>query len=768
MKKILPLFAFFGWSLAAAQETDPASADPLAGHSIHGEVFNEGPRQAAILIEGTGDVHFQVTTTAPGTQRFFDQGIGQLHGFWYFEAERSFRQAASLDPDCAMTYWGMAMANFKNDTRGKKFIDEATARRGNTSDREKLWIDGLAAYFKDPKADGKKRLREYVRSLEKIAFSHPGDIEAQAFLLGQIYYNNGKDLPITSHYAVNLLADQILSKAPNHPANHYRIHMWDNEDAARALTSAAACGPAAPGIAHMWHMPGHIYSKLNRFADAAWQQEASARVDHAHMMRYQIVPDQIHNFAHNNEWLIRNLNALGQLDRSVELSLNMISLPRLPKFKDEKKQSVYDPDGSSWSFGRKRLLETLVRFEQWKELISFAGDGDSSALLRADGKSLTDIEIHRFVGIAKFESGDLEGGLSHLAELEKQLAAKTAEKDMAVVAADKKASAAKKDENEIKEARSAAAKNFEKAIAGLENPVNELTCYKLIDSHPHDLTAALEILPKLKDLSKWRHASLWQRAGNGKEAVKLAAEAVAAEKNQVLPLATQVEILQANGEREKAKEAFSLLRQIASSADPDLAIFQRLAPVAVEFGFPENWRIAVEPAKDIGPRPELDSLGPFRWSPPPAADFSLSDSTGKTVTLSTHTERPVLLIFYLGRDCIHCMEQLNAFAPMQGKFAEAGIDLLAISTDSVEGLRKTLTTDGKEGTPFPFPLLSDESLSAFKDYRAYDDFEKQPLHGTFLIDQGLQIRWQDISYDPFTRTEWLLEECVRLLGMGGS
>ena len=52
-----------------------------------------------------------------------------------------------------------------------------------------------------------------------------------------------------------------------------------------AVKSAALCGPASPGIAHMWHMPGHIYSKLKRYNDAAWQQEASARVDHAHMIR---------------------------------------------------------------------------------------------------------------------------------------------------------------------------------------------------------------------------------------------------------------------------------------------------------------------------------------------------------------------------------------------------------------------------------------------------------------------------------------------------
>ena len=75
---------------------------------MHGEVFNEGPRQAAYLMGDTGNVTFPITSANPEAQAFFNQGIGQLHGFWYFEAERSFRQVAMLDPNCAMAYWGMA------------------------------------------------------------------------------------------------------------------------------------------------------------------------------------------------------------------------------------------------------------------------------------------------------------------------------------------------------------------------------------------------------------------------------------------------------------------------------------------------------------------------------------------------------------------------------------------------------------------------------------------------------------------------------------
>ena len=73
-------------------------ADPLPGHSVHGEAFDAGPRQAAVLIPGCGKINFLITSNNTEAQAFFNQGVGQLHGFWYYEAERSFRQVAMLDP----------------------------------------------------------------------------------------------------------------------------------------------------------------------------------------------------------------------------------------------------------------------------------------------------------------------------------------------------------------------------------------------------------------------------------------------------------------------------------------------------------------------------------------------------------------------------------------------------------------------------------------------------------------------------------------------
>ena len=111
------------------------------------------------------------------------------------------------------------------------------------------------------------------------------------------------------------------------------------------------------------------------------------------------------------------------------------------------------------------------------------------------------------------------------------------------------------------------------------------------------------------------------------------------------------------------------------------------------------------------------------------------------------------------------MEQLNAFAPAVPKFKNLGIDIVAVSTDTVTGLRETFPTFSAKAKQFPFPLVSDARLDTFKAFRAYDDFEQTPLHGTFLIDGTGKIRWQDISHEPFTAVDFLLEEAERLLSL---
>ncbi|MGH9346800.1 MAG: hypothetical protein ACRD26_05980, partial [Vicinamibacterales bacterium] len=67
------------------------------------------PLLPAKILEGMGDTNMPVTTRSEQARTFFNQGISQMHSFWFVEAERSFLQAAALDPDMAMAYWGISV-----------------------------------------------------------------------------------------------------------------------------------------------------------------------------------------------------------------------------------------------------------------------------------------------------------------------------------------------------------------------------------------------------------------------------------------------------------------------------------------------------------------------------------------------------------------------------------------------------------------------------------------------------------------------------------
>ncbi|HIG82271.1 MAG TPA: redoxin domain-containing protein, partial [Verrucomicrobiales bacterium] len=82
--------------------------------------------------------------------------------------------------------------------------------------------------------------------------------------------------------------------------------------------------------------------------------------------------------------------------------------------------------------------------------------------------------------------------------------------------------------------------------------------------------------------------------------------------------------------------------------------------------------------------------------------------------------KPVVLIFYLGKGCVHCMDQLNAFDPVAAEFEKQGITLLAVSTDTSAGLRDTFIGYDVKDRHYNFPLLSDPALTTFRAYRAYD------------------------------------------------
>lgn len=757
MRPILPFLLLSALALRSF-------ADP--GHSAHGEAFNEGPRQAAVLIPGCGDaVKFTISTKKPEARKFFTQGVGQLHGFWYYEAERSFRQVAALDPDCAMAYWGMSMANVNNEKRAAAFIKKATPLKAKATPREQKWIAVLENLYRDnDKRDKRQKSLDCIKDFEMLVQDDPKDIEAKAFLVWRIWFSRD-EAPISSLQAVDALLDQIFAALPNHPAHHYRIHLWDQSKPILALKSDAQCGQSAPGIAHMWHMPGHTFSKLKRFDDAAWQQEASTRVDHDYMIRTFILPDQIHNYAHNEEWLVRTYNDLGRAHDAIDLAASLIAIPRHPS------NNTLDKQSTSASYGRTRLIDTLTKWELWDQLKAFTA--------APVGHNAHDITRLRAIGLAAFHLNDstsLAAALKELEALKTDAKPVTVSPDKAPTKSGKDAGAATAKNSEIagpnkpapadsteKQEKSPGKPKQEKSgVKAGNNALAELKALSaLLDAKASkpDQSKLLDAL-KNTDVPKDRLARYWLKLDEKTKAYDLT-------KNFPQDLQGWISkalVLREAGKPEEAKKAFSEVQKLAFAMDRDLPVYAALTKA---FSDRPDWPAAAPKRTDSGTRPPIESLGPVHWHPPVAPVFEALTLENSIVKSSDYTaKKPTIFMFYLGYECGHCVEQIQAFTKAAADFDQAGIQLVAITSEptQVAGKIRDKLNLGKD-QPLPFPILSDSSLAAFKKVRAYDDFENDTLHATILIDRAGRQRWQDISYTPFTNTKFILDEARRLLAI---
>jgi peroxiredoxin len=502
-----------------------------------------------------------------------------------------------------------------------------------------------------------------------------------------------------------------------HPgAHHYRIHLWDGNKAIRAEKSAALYARTAPGIAHAWHMPGHTYTELKRYADAAYQQEGSARVDHAYMIRDRVMPFEIHNYAHNNQWLCTSLSHIGRARDAIAVARNLVEQPR-----DPGKNGPND-GGSAQRSGRARWSELLARYELWDDLIEATTKGAldwSSVPHEQEQKAYTLGQAYA----AKNEQAKLSAQIEVLRKL---------------------------------------------TTPGAKAALAELEGYSLLARN--DVGPAFEQFAKATAMRPEALARAHLAARNYGFAESTARQAVAKTPNQVPPAAAFVEILHAAGKDKDAREAYRSLEGIARGLDRDLPVFRRLEPIVARWKAEGTWTgSAPQPATSGGTdetainRIDLGTLGPLVWSPFPAEPFSKPDSSGATWSIAGHKGKTVLVLFFLGGKCAHCLQQLQLFGKENENLKKQDIDVVAISTDDLAAC-KTLKNN-KDGIAFPMPIVADPKHELFKLYRSYDDFEGQPLHGAFLIDPEGNVRFQRISADPFLDAEFIKAEAARVKRM---
>ena len=132
-----------------------------------------------------------MTTTSADAQRYFDQGLKFLYAFNHDEAIRSFRQAATLDPTCAMAWWGVAYAcgpHINNPNvdepharEGSEALAKARDTRPGASPVERSLIDAVTKRYADPQpADRKPLDQAYADAMRTVWKENPGDTDVGA------------------------------------------------------------------------------------------------------------------------------------------------------------------------------------------------------------------------------------------------------------------------------------------------------------------------------------------------------------------------------------------------------------------------------------------------------------------------------------------------------------------------------------------------------------------------------------------------------------
>lgn len=785
------LTAAFAASPLAAQDRNAGSF----GHSRHGSTFDEGPRQRPRAMPGlSAEVHLPVQGLDEATQRLFDQGLCQQHGFWYFEAERSFREVASRVPTCALAYWGMAMANVDNRERAAGFAARAVQHAAALPERERLYVDAIAVLYQIDDAlrgelqsgdaarvqkaiddtiakakggrDEKLLQQAFLKGLEAIVVACPDDVEAKALLAIQCWRNRDFGLEISSHAAVDALLDAVFAKAPHHPAHHYRVHLWDAEKAERALRAAAAIGASAPGIAHQWHMAGHVYAKLDRHAEAAWQQEASSRVDHAAMMHDRVMPFLIHNYGHNQEWLARSLSWIGEANAALGVAKDLAALPRHPSF------NKLDDDDSIAGYARARLVSVCEDHEMWQEAIAL---GEQGYLDRTDSVK-REVQRLSLLGRAFYRLGRKDDGDRIVAEAEALLQTARRRRAEALDRAEADVHDKREPATKALEAMAEAGRAPTESVRSVLDLLRELRGEQKLAAG--DAAAAVVEFEAVPDFPKGLLADAHVAAGQAKKAIELLEKEVKERPRRVPTLARLLEALAASDQQEHKGRARELLAAHDSQvllSDRWIARAGGASPLLQRGGIgidareplvPKVWSDPAGPlfAADFGPRPPLASLGPTSFEPWPHAGFDLPRASGERFVLAAKPQKPTLVVFYLGFGCLQCVEQLHALQKHHKALAAAGLDVVAIGDDPTDTLAAAIAALPAEQA-LAFPLLADPEHTAFRAWRCYDEFESLALHGTFLVDTDGRVRWQDLGAQPFPQFDWLLREAERLLAL---
>lgn len=342
---------------------------------------DEPKAQTVPLFAGLGPYTRNAETSNAQAQRYFDQGMMFMFAYNHDEAVRAFREAARLDPECALAHWGVALASGMN-YNDPKFTPErvkiaaaalasARAKSKDKSAATRALIDALAARYPEPppeeRADAEKA---YSAAMKAVWEKFPKDADIGALYAESmmnlrpwdLWTETGQRQPGTAEILGTLEA--VLKLDAAHPlANHLYIHAVEaSPEPGKADAAANALRGKHPALGHLLHMPSHIDIRRGRWREAVESNRLAIDADAKY---HAVVPEQgLYRMymAHNHHMLAFAATMQGESKLALDTIRAMVAM--VPKEWLAVKENAAVVDGFA-----AMPIEVLKRFGRWDDIL---------------------------------------------------------------------------------------------------------------------------------------------------------------------------------------------------------------------------------------------------------------------------------------------------------------------------------------------------------------------------------------------------------------
>lgn len=512
------------------------------------------------LYDDLGNYHLEISSSVPQVQEYFNQGVRLYYAFNHAEGIRAFREAQRLDPECAICWWGEALAwgpniNLPMDRPSAlaayTALGEALDRIDWASPKEQALIRALAVRYSEEAPDNRARLDQaYANAMANLVLQYPADLDISVLYAEALmdlrpwdyWTEQGQTKPGIDIALQHLQA--TLAANANHPgACHFYIHAVEAVYPERAVACAERLAELMPGAGHLVHMPGHIYIRVGRYLDAVTANQHAVHADETYIQDHNpgMGMYTVGYYPHNYDFLAFAAMMIGQSKTAVDSARQVTALLPREMF------GAYGMDFlQHWLV---RPLQMHVRFAQWDEILQV--ESPPQEFKHALGI------WHYARGRAFLATGEHDAALQELAKLHAIIASgELGDMKMEFNRSEELLSIA---ECLLSGWSSAAKRDFDAAIAAMEEAVQLES--QLFYGEPPEWS-----VPTRQELG-----AVLLKAGRYGEAERVFREDLAKFPENGWSLYGAIEALRAQGKTAQASELQTALDRVWATADVDLA-----------------------------------------------------------------------------------------------------------------------------------------------------------------------------------------------------